>query len=184
MPNKFEPYPPIGNDFRGPFTPCEVASFIVSLPKPDKVFRIGLVKLSILIYIAHGWLLGAHDKPLVDEQAKPGYGPDYDDLSLGAGYLFKQRKLPNRKTLARDLFKSTWEGGKARRIDSECAEAIHIRFICGRYGGHSPEALVSKTNAPGTPCSISREEGSGYISDELINTYYKEAFGSGKIHKE
>ena len=69
-------YPELGDNFKGPFAPCEVATYIVGATTPETVPRLGPTKLNKLVYISHGWLLGKHQKPLVSEEAEVWeYGP-------------------------------------------------------------------------------------------------------------
>ena len=175
---RLTPYPEIGDSFKGPFAPVEVARYIVCLPAPKQVPNLGLTKLNKLVFIAHGWLLGKKEQPLVNEEAEVWqYGPVYRSLYRRIASLSRGMQLPDPKELTEALGVSS--NGDAQGEDGfarDGAEAKHLDYICENYGYLDAKALVDMTHAEGSPWHISLSSGNNMISDKLVYWYYKEAF--------
>ena len=174
-------YPELGNNFKGPFSPCQVAKYIVGLSGNQRVPELGVTKLNKLVYIAHGWLLGLTDEPLVAEEPETWqYGPVFRSLYNALAHLSKSLTLPERGKLEKAL-----EAGvnldhrsSKRPIEEDGgAEKRLVDYVCGRYGSYDAQTLIRKTHAYGSPWHICYSAGSPTISNKLIAQYYKEGLG-------
>lgn len=168
-------YPDIGDDFIGPFSACGLAKYIVDLKPPQQVPDLGLIKLNKLIFIAHGWLLGKHRRPLVDEKAEVwNHGPVYRSLYDRLAHLNEDAKLPDRLELAKALASS--DANVTGQTYEDCAERTHFDYICKHYGDDSAESLIDKTTREGSPWHISLSCGDSTISNRNVSWFYREAF--------
>ena len=169
--SKAREYPELGDNFKGPFSPLEVARYIVNLPPSKEVPAIGLVKLNKLTFIAHGWLLGKHQRPLVKEEASVWQGgPVYEGLHAMLTPLCKKGRVPERKQVAEAL----GADGRASGAISSCAEAIHLDHICARYGGYDARTLIDLTFREESPWFMAFAGGYDTISDKVVACYYQQ----------
>lgn len=172
------PYLEIGDSFKGPFAPVEVARYIASLSAPKQVPDLGLTKLNKLAFIAHGWLLGKKDRRLVDEEAEVWqYGPVYRSLYRRLAGLSREMQLPEPKELSEALgVSSNGDTQGEGNVVSGGAEAKLLDYICENYGYLDARTLVDLTHAEGSPWHVSLSSGNKIISDKLVHWYYAKAF--------
>jgi uncharacterized phage-associated protein len=113
-----------------------------------------------LVYIAHGWQLGLHGRPLVNEPVEAWqYGPVIPSL------YHDYKKYGSRPI---ESIPET----KPATFDDE--EKNVIEQVWKGYGKRSGVSLSSLTHEPGTPWSITVEQSGlgAEISNDLIEDYY------------
>lgn len=116
------------------------------------------MQLLKLVYIAHGWMLGLYDRPLIKENVEAWpYGPVIPELYHA---VKKYRDKPVQKIQRR-----TQES-----LDAQ--EAALIIDVYSKYGSFSGIELSSMTHAKGTPWHKTFDQ-SGVISNDLIQSHYK-----------
>ena len=132
------------------------------------------MKMQKLVYLAHGWHLAIHDRPLISEnfEAWP-YGPVEEDLY----HIFK----PYRDAPITDYAK-TWVGNeeKAYVVPSENSDFYGVfEKIVQKYIGFSALQLSALTHQPGTPWSITRSKGESVIPNDLIRDHFRGLVANG-----
>lgn len=139
--------------------PRRVAEYILHLADLQKR-PLTPMQILKLVYIAHGWLLGIHGRPLVNEpiEAWP-YGPVIPSLyqhfkKFGSRFI--------------DDFPADPPSG------FDMQETETMRDVMRGYGDRSGISLSALTHEPGTPWAETvRLLGSGaVISNDLIEDYY------------
>lgn len=143
----------------------QVANRILALGR-DKELSFTQMQLLKLVYIAHGWMLGAYDEPLINDEIQAWkYGPVIPDLYskikiFGASEITVQ-SLTNGQN---DIFTED-------EIDT-------LTFTLEAYGDFSAAKLSQITHMPNTPWSaIYNENGwAEQIPDKLIKQHYKELY--------
>ena len=141
-------------------SPKRVAEYILYLA--DRAKRpLTPMQILKLVYIAHGWLLGLHGRPLVNEaiEAWP-YGPVIASLyrhykKYGSNYI---EECPP---------------GKPSDFDAD--EERTMQQVWDGYGHRSGISLSALTHEPGTPWAetIERLGRGAIISNDLIEDYYR-----------
>lgn len=119
------------------------------------------MQLLKLVYIAHGWMLGLNNRPLVDQQIEAWqYGPVIRDLyNATRGY--------GRSPVAADVW------APAGGLDPQ--EDDMVRQVYGLYSGMSGPQLSNITHMQGTPWQRTYEPGSfgDVIPNPLIAEHYR-----------
>ena len=134
-----------------------VAQYILWLAREASVTPMQLLKLA---YIAHGWMLGIHGKPLLVENAEAWkYGPVIPSI-----YHSYKKFGGNPIT---ELPKTEPEGLSEEEKDL-------IRQVWGIYGKYTGLQLSALTHKPDTPWDTTRRlVGLGAtISNDLIEDHY------------
>lgn len=146
-------------------TALQVANKILSLGK-DKGLSFTQMQLLKLVYIAHGWMLGAYDEPLINNQIQAWkYGPVIPDLySKIKIFGSSEITIPSLTNGQDDAFTE-------EEIDT-------LEFVLEVYGDHSAARLSQITHMPNTPWSaVYNENGwAEEIPDSLIRNHYKELY--------
>jgi uncharacterized phage-associated protein len=140
--------------------PKYVAEYLLSLASKDNnpLTPMQVLKLA---YIAHGWQLGLHGRPLVNEPVEAWqYGPVIPSIyhrykRYGGSFIDEcPAEVPDCfDDVEHDVMKQVWSG----------------------YGKRSGISLSSLTHEPGTPWYITiNQSGRGsVISNDLIEDYYR-----------
>lgn len=128
----------------------------------DKAFTpLQLIKLA---YIAHGWMLGLYQRPLITDRIEAWkYGPVIPDLyralkDYGSGFVTTE--IPER----------------VRSAPLDARERDLIEQVYKRYGNKNGVQLSQLTHQPGTPWHATWEPesfGRG-ISNDLIAEHYRQ----------
>lgn len=146
-------------------TALQVANRILSLGK-DKDLTFTQMQLLKLVYIAHGWMLGAYDEPLINNQIQAWkYGPVIPDLySKIKIFGSSEITIPSLTNGQDDVFTE-------EEIDT-------LEFVLKVYGDNSAARLSQITHMPNTPWSaVYNENGwAEEIPDLLIKQHYKELY--------
>lgn len=115
-----------------------------------------------LVYIAHGWMLGIFDKPLITESPEAWrYGPVVPSV-------YHQYKEYGGSNITEEY------GDLSKLFETEQTDLIDA--VLYAYRDHSALDLSAITHQPGTPWSKVYDGGKGQglpIPDELIQDYYK-----------
>jgi uncharacterized phage-associated protein len=140
--------------------PKHVAEYMLKLAQED---RSPLTPMQVLklVYIAHGWQLGLHGRPLVCEPIEAWqYGPVIPSL-----YHKYKRYGSN--------FIQEFPSESPTCFDSE--EQNIIRQVWQGYGRRSGISLSSLTHEPGTPWAITVQQSvlGAVISNDLIEDHYR-----------
>lgn len=140
-----------------------VANTFLELAKRDGK-RLSNMQLQKLVYIAHGWMLGITDKPLIKNKVEAWqWGPVIPDLyhplkKYGSGIV--DEPLPAKQTL-----------------ETETAEMLISSAVWAGYGELSALQLSAITHKDGTPWSKIRLENPGrhaLIPNEVIAEHYQQ----------
>lgn len=118
------------------------------------------MQLIKLVYIAHGYMLGLHGRPLLDESVQAWqYGPVVPSVY----HAVKQFK--NSPVTAMQC------GSVAAFTDDERAV---MRKVASTYGKFSGVILSSATHKPGTPWSVTWASAgqNAPISNDIIESFY------------
>ena len=119
------------------------------------------MQLLKLVYIAHGWMLGLHGRPLVrDEIQAWQYGP----------------VIPRLYNAIRQYRSNPVEGPvAASREDLDADELSIIKQTFEGYGDMSGPALSRLTHAPNTPWHVSYIPGTFgcEMSNDIIENHYR-----------
>lgn len=120
------------------------------------------MQLLKLVYLAHGWMLGLHGRPLIADSVEAWrYGP----------------VIPKLYNAVRK-FKSDFITGKLPAVESRFdeAEADIIRQTYEIYGRKTGPALSRLTHRPGGPWETVYEHGSfgTTIPNDLIEDHYRQ----------
>ena len=119
------------------------------------------MQLLKLVYIAHGWLLGLHGRPLVNEEVEAWpYGPVIPTL-------YHDFKKYGSRVI------EYCPSGKPAGFDSD--EERVMREVWDGYGHRTGISLSALTHEPGSPWAQTMERlGQGaVISNDLIEDHYR-----------
>jgi len=127
-----------------------------------------------LVYLAHGWHLAVHDKPLIEEkfEAWP-YGPVESSLY----HLFK-----NYRDSVITGYAKTWTGDKEQSyVVAKSDEKFSGIFeaVTKKYGAFSALALSALTHQHGTPWSTTRANAQAEIPNDLIRDHFRGLISNG-----
>lgn len=145
-----------------------LANSLLQLNFKFEIANINHLKLQRLIYIAHGYHLAIHDKPLLNEKFKAWpYGPIHMDILNS----FKEWGNDNIRNHAHEWINNK----KIVEFIPENNEKIHdlIIYIKDKYGKLKIDELTSITNEKNGPWQIAYKERMHEIPNELIKTYFK-----------
>ncbi|MBF7693293.1 Panacea domain-containing protein [Acinetobacter pollinis] len=146
-------------------TALQVADKILELGR-EKGLEFTQMQLLKLVYIAHGWMLGAYNKPLICNQIQAWkYGPVIPDL-YSSIKVFGASKI-NTDSLV----------GTQKDIFTE-DELDVMEFTLKAYGDNSAAKLSNITHMPDTPwSSVYNNDGwAEEIPDALIKQHYKKLY--------
>lgn len=151
-----------------------VANYFVKLAKRDNkpITLLGLVKR---VYIAHGYYLAIHHKPLIDHRFDRVEAWKYGPVIPSVYHSFKQyRSNPitdETVIMEWDLEKSTPIFKTPHLNDKEAKKVVE--FVWSRYYDKSDSYMVTLTHRPGTPWGVCYIEGqNNIIPDEITEIYY------------
>lgn len=141
-------------------------------------FGHGLTQLQIqkLTYIAHGFMLGATDQPLVDEEVRAlQFGPVFLSLLDEFDTVGSSEITRFAETIDFETWKTvipTIENEGATNVDKRVLD-----FVWEKYGHSSGPKLVSLTHSSGSPWDQVTDGGVNTgvkvkIPNELIRDYY------------
>lgn len=138
----------------------DIAQILVDKAKEVGTDDMTLLKLIKMVYIAHGWMLGIFDRPLVKERILAWkYGPAIPELYSAIKHY---RNQPI------DIV----ENAKLIEIDSD--EKTIIDSVFEAYNRYDGLRLSAMTHRPETPWDqIYKKYGSYAIPNNLIGEYYK-----------
>lgn len=130
----------------------------------DRAHSMGLtltpMQLLKLVYIAHGWMLGRHGRPLFNEQVQAWqYGPVVPSV-YQAVKQFGSSPITNINCMPADGFDADEQG--------------MMDFVVKNYGAANGIMLSTATHQPGTPWhqTWSVAHNSAPISNDLIQSFY------------
>ncbi len=122
------------------------------------------MQLLKLVYIAHGWMLGLYDRPLIKENVEAWpYGPVIPEL-YHAIKKYRDKPVQDIKTRVEES------------LDTQ--ETAMIADVYSKYGRFSGIELSSMTHAKGTPWHKTFDH-AGVISNDLIQSHYKKLSQGG-----
>ncbi|MBI6727496.1 DUF4065 domain-containing protein [Pseudomonas viridiflava] len=139
-----------------------VAQLILELSSASPRPCVTPMKLLKLTYIAHGYMMGRHRKPLLDEDIQAyQYGPIIKSVHNKVRYYGSSPVLKIKGA-------SAWKGQFTTQ------EYEIIREVVSLYGAHTALTLSAAMHHPSTPWSITREyaNGDAPISNDLIGIFY------------
>lgn len=126
-----------------------------------KLTPMQLIKLS---YIAHGFSLAIHKRPLLDESVEAWkYGPVVPSL-------YKRLKKHGSAPVGEPV--SVWSFGSGEKLEAEDRDLIDLVF--SKYGHFTGSQLSHLTHRPGTPWAETYEP-NAYgvdIDNAVIRTHY------------
>ena len=120
-----------------------------------------------LVYISHGWMLGIHDRPLINEPVEAWtYGPVVPSV------YHRYKAFGGDPVTVVPVDRSGELGDDQRALIEEVAEA---------YRDYTALQLSNITHRAGTPWDVARREyGIGtIIPNELIRDYYRQLSEAG-----
>lgn len=116
-----------------------------------------------LVFLAHGWMLGLHDRPLIDEDLEVWrYGPVIASIYHCLSHYRKNPVL---------------EPIRLHEDDDQpfdAAETNMIDDVFKLYGGYTGVQLSSLTHVEGSPYRQAKRRGLIYIPENIIKSYYKQ----------
>ena len=145
-----------------------VANCFLQRDFEDRVPTISPMKIQKLVYCLHGWHLAITDRPAIHGrfEAWP-YGPVEENLY----HVFKGFGGAPIKSYA-----LTGAGPEAKAYvvpDSDTEFKQIFDFVVSKYMPFSALQLSALTHQPGTPWSITRDQGGGLIDDEMIKQHFR-----------
>ena len=141
----------------------KVAAYIISEGNKKSIKDLTPLKVMKLTYLAHGWMLGIFDKPLVSEDVEAWeYGPVIRSL-------YRETKEYGRNPIPSLDYKIDKLSGDEKNI---------MEQIIDGYGDTSGSRLVEITHANKTPWYEATNGGEDvhpgiFISNEKIKQYYR-----------
>ncbi|HEN9508482.1 Panacea domain-containing protein [Acinetobacter baumannii] len=148
-------------------TALQVANRIIELGRtanPSQYYT--PMQLLKLVYIAHGWMLGICNTPLIKEQVQAWkYGPVIPDL-------YQSVKKYGSNPIFDEKVGSFWE---SQTSDFTADENAIIQYVVDSYGSIDGITLSQITHAPDTPWSATFNH-SGWgdvIPTDLIANHYR-----------
>jgi uncharacterized phage-associated protein len=127
--------------FERPYRPLAFANEFIVMSRPDGAEH---MKLQKLVYIAYGWWLAFHDKPILSEQPQVWtHGPVFKRL-------YHTLKHFGRRSIESTQRETPFEA-PPRVHDGD--EEVHqlLDWVWERYGAQSSFALSDLTHRPGSP---------------------------------
>ncbi|MCY4325811.1 MAG: hypothetical protein OXC81_07320 [Betaproteobacteria bacterium] len=161
----------LGDDFKGPFSACSVGKYIVNLPDEHQVPDLSVIKLVRMVYIAHGWLLGATDgaRLLVNEKVEARQkGPAFRSLYETTIQYIGRKPVSDRQRRQKMV-----EVLAGYRDIEEGAETRLLRHIAKFYGSYDTNTLIERTSLPRSPWKTALSWGDIIIDNKLIADYYR-----------
>ncbi len=141
-------------------TPSSVANKLLELAAAQRDTLTPL-QLTKLVYLSHGFMLGLHSRPLVNESAEAWtYGPMFRSLYRAV------------KEFRSDPVRGPLPDGESQFDELE--ENV-IRQVYEKYGRQSGLALSRLTHQANSPWSWARHaarDRGGPISNDLLEDYY------------
>lgn len=120
------------------------------------------LQIQKLLYFAHGWMLGWHDRPLIDEEFETWqYGPVVPSVYH---CLSHNRNQPVTEPIP--LHEND-------QSEFDEVEQDLIEQVINVYGKQSGMALSRRTHAPGTPWDKARKKSSWVVPDSLIRAHFR-----------
>ena len=141
----------------------------------------GLTQMQVqkLVYLAHGWSLGAYDEPLIEDQIEawkfgPVIRPLYSALSrYGSSPIDKLIRWGEDTVLI-----SSDDDGIAHEDLTEWHAAV-VNMVWDNYGTYAAFKLSALTHEPGTPWSQVYQDGyKRVIPNNVIREHFKELLGA------
>ena len=137
--------------------------------------NISPIKIQKLVYIAHGWHLALHGKPLIEDEFAEAwqYGPVFASLY----HEFKHRGRMPIVELATEF--DAHMNRKRPRIPKSDEETTKLLDrIWEVYGGHSGFQLSEMCHQPDSPWAEARKLSHGrrnaHIDDAIIEKHYRQ----------
>lgn len=128
------------------------------------------LKLLKIVYIAHGWMLGLHDKPLISEDVEAWkYGPVIPEL-------YRDTRNFRREHIT--------EMSSEYHVDLNSNEQSIINQTFDGYAGYTANQLIRLTHKKGTPwyqVTKGKHARPGLVIENSIiaNYYYQLAISDG-----
>lgn len=144
-----------------------VAQRILDLSRASSRPCVTPMKLLKLIYIAHGYMMGRYQTPLIEENIQAyEYGPIVESV---------YRKVRSHRSMP----VATIKGSSAWRGSFTARELEVMQDVINLYGPHTAITLSQAMKHPSTPWSITRESSNRdtRIPNELIESFYKKQLG-------
>jgi uncharacterized phage-associated protein len=138
-----------------------------SLPTPQFFTPMQLLKL---VYLCHGWMLGLHNRPLIEDDVEAWkYGPVIPDLYHQIKQ-YRDGKIPG-------PLKNMWTGSEMS-AELDPYESNVVDQVINIYGNLSGLKLSQITHAPNTPWSTTfKPDRFGLkISDDVITDHYQQLY--------
>ncbi len=139
------------------------------------------MQLQKLVYLAHGWMLGATDRPLISEQVEAWqFGPVirslYDALKkYGSSSVTKPLKWGDDTPFSLDQ-------GEVAKEPLRPDEDFIIAMVWEKYGHMPAFKLSALTHEEGTPWSMSYEpQKNRPISNETIRDHFRQLLTEAKV---
>jgi uncharacterized phage-associated protein len=153
-------------------TARDVANEFIRLAEADGKLLTPL-QLIKLVYIAHGWMLGLYQRPLIVDRIEAWkYGPVIPDLyramrDYGGNYVTAPLGAAHRITFSSPAIRPAPLDDQERDL---------IRQVYERYGTKNGVQLSQLTHRSGTPWHTAWEEDSmgRTISNDLIAEHYRQ----------
>lgn len=147
-------------------TALQVANRLIQIGReknPPKVYT--PMQLLKLVYIAHGWMLGIYNTPLIKERVQAWkYGPVIPEL-------YQHVKKYGSQPIFDHELGGIFDHKKA--IFNPNEEAV-LSYVVDAYGGFDGIRLSQITHAPDTPWSATFNHGWGdEIPVDLIANHYR-----------
>lgn len=143
----------------------EVAGYLLKLAKDDDK-TLTPMQLLKLVYLAHGWMLGLHGRPLIEDNIEAWkYGPVIPAL-------YKQIKKFHSGPVGPDALQI------ATNLD-DCEKNI-LAQVYRIYGGLTGIKLSMLTHEPESPWHQTITKDRINISNDIIQEYYSNMYDKSK----
>jgi uncharacterized phage-associated protein len=117
-----------------------------------------------MVFFAHGWMLGLHDRPMVDEEFEAWrYGPVNPSVYYG---LSHRRGDPIEQE---DMIR-LHEGDQSTFDETEIALLDDVFKVYSKFSGME---LSGITHEDGSPWSEAKKKHLGHVPESMIRKYYK-----------
>ena len=159
-----------------------IANFFIEKAKEDKGVVMTHLKLQKLTYIAHGWCLGLHKHPLIDEAPQAWrYGPVIKSLYHALKHYGPD---PIKKPIALPAVNSEDNIARVPAEDTEILELLEA--VWEAYKGAKPGQLVAATHKDDTPWAKVYKPGvpNTPIDNGIIQRYYEKLAEANKNKKK
>jgi len=150
------------------YSSATIADYFIYKGSHEKI-RLTPMQLLKLVYIAHGWYLGNHGKPLIyDEIQAWHFGPVIP-------VLYRMIKHNGPKPL-KTFVRSPDRAGKEELLPNDVQHFLNL--VWKEYRNYSGSELSRLTHQPGAPWAQARKKHpyAQYnvpISNEIIQAYYR-----------